>query len=69
METTAVGANRSAPEATKQRAAGEDERMTEMERLFVGLLGNLENLAGRNAELGRRLAALEIERAVEGVTR
>ena len=69
MQTTAVGAEGSAPEATKQRAAGEDERMTEMERLFVGLLGNLENLAGRNAELGRRLAALEIARAAEAVTR
>ena len=69
MQIPAAGPEVSAPEATKQRAAGEDERMTEMERLFVGLLGNLENLAGRNAELGRRLAALEIERAVEGVTR
>ena len=54
----------SAPGVPKQRAAGEDERMAEMERLFVGLLGNFENLRGQHAELGRRLASLELAGAV-----
>ena len=62
MRKTAVEANRSAPGATAQR-------MSEIELLFIGLLDNFEKLRGQHAEACRRLAALELERAAEGVTR
>ena len=62
MRKTAVEANRSAPGATAQR-------MSEIELLFMGLLENFEKLRGQHSEVSRRLAALEIERATEGMVR
>ena len=49
----------------KKRA--KDERIAELEMMFLSLVGTIEDLKDRNAELGRRLAALEFDRAV-GVT-
>ena len=62
MRKTAVGANRSAPGATTQR-------MSEIELMFIGLLGNFESLRDQHSEVCRRLAALELDHAAEAVTR
>ena len=54
-------------DATTRRAPRRDERMAEMERMFVGLLGNVERLAEGHSELSRRFAAWELERTAEAV--
>ena len=54
-------------DATTQRAPRQSERMAELERLFLGLLSNFENLAEGHSELARRFAAGELERAAEAV--
>ena len=64
MQIPAAGQEVSAPGATKQRAAGEDERMAEMEKMFCNLVRNVEKLNGENAVLGRRLGVLEITGAI-----
>ena len=68
MQIPAAGPEVSAPGATKQRAAGEDERMAELELMFLRLVGNVEYLNGESAELCRRLGALELVSAAEAAS-
>ena len=42
-----------------------NERADEMDRLFLNLVSTVEGLAEGYGELGRRLAALELERVAE----
>ena len=64
MDQTAVRGKGNATRATTQRAAGEDARMAELERMFCNLVRNVEKLNGENAVLGRRLGALELAGAI-----
>ena len=69
MDETAVASDGSPRAARMQRAKVENERIAEMEMMFLNLVRNVEYLNGENAELGRRLGALELERVAEGVVR
>ena len=51
-----------------QQPRDEHERMAELELMFLHLVRNIEGLRDRHAELGRKVAALELERAVEAVS-
>ena len=49
-----------------QPPSGSDERLAELEHLFLNLVNTVEGLADRQAAANRRLAAFELERVAEG---
>ena len=51
---------------TPQPQGDEDGRLSELEIMFLNLVGTVEDLKDRQAEAGRRLASLELKRVAEG---
>ena len=49
-----------------QPPSGGNERLAELEAMFLNLVGTVEDIMDRQAEANRRLAAFELERVAEG---